>query len=99
MLPVFNQYRKMLNDFNVDLSDYDEDKLWIHRLIIRGFDKNGNDKKILRLKINDNLEYEYKIYDDAPKNEELETYEQTYSRMENKIAEREREREREHRCN
>lgn len=95
MLPVFNQYRKMLNDFNVDLSDYDEDKLWIHRLIIRGFDKNGNDKKILRLKINDNLEYEYKIYDDAPKNEELETYEQTYSRMENKIAERERE----HRCN
>ena len=93
MLPVFNQYRKMLNDFNVDLSDYDEDKLWIHRLIIRGFDKNGNDKKILRLKINDNLEYEYKIYDDAPKNEELETYEQTYSRMENKIAERE------HRCN
>lgn len=94
MLPVFNQYRKMLNDFNVDLSDYDEDKLWIHRLIIRGFDKNGNDKKILRLKINDNLEYEYKIYDDAPKNEELETYEQTYSRMENKIAERERERER-----
>lgn len=90
MLPVFNQYRKMLNDFNVDLSDYDEDKLWIHRLIIRGFDKNGNDKKILRLKINDNLEYEYKIYDDAPKNEELETYEQTYSRMENKIAERER---------
>lgn len=89
MLPVFNQYRKMLNDFNVDLSDYDEDKLWIHRLIIRGFDKNGNDKKILRLKINDNLEYEYKIYDDAPKNEELETYEQTYSRMENKIAERE----------
>ena len=53
--------------------NYDEDKLWIHRLIIRGFDKNGNDKKILRLKINDNLEYEYKIYDDAPKNEELET--------------------------
>ena len=90
MLPVFNQYRKMLNDFNVDLSDYDEDKLWIHRLIIRGFDKNGNDKKILRLKINDNLEYEYKIYEKKKKNEELETYEQTYSRMENKIAERER---------
>lgn len=39
MLPIFNEYRSMLKSFNLDLSDYDKDKLWIDRLIIRGIDK------------------------------------------------------------
>ena len=32
MNPIFNEYRTMLNDFGVDLSQYDEDKLWIDRI-------------------------------------------------------------------
>ena len=41
MLPIFKDYRKMLLDNGLDLSEYDEDKLWIDRLIIKGFDRNG----------------------------------------------------------
>lgn len=91
MNPIFNEYRTMLNDFGVDLSQYDEDKLWIDRMIIRGIGKNGEDKKICRLKINDNLEYEHKFYKNIPSNEELESYEETYQRMHEIIAEREKE--------
>ena len=50
MLPIFKDYRRMLFDNGLDLSEYDEDKLWIDRLIVRGFDKKGNIKKICRLK-------------------------------------------------
>lgn len=78
MLPIFNEYRGMLKEFGVNLSQYDEDKLWIDRLIIRGISKNGEIKKICRLKVTDELEYEYKFYSDIPKNEELETWEETY---------------------
>ena len=91
MNPIFNEYRTMLNDFGVDLSQYDKDKLWIDRMIIRGIGKNGEDKKICRLKVNDDLEYEYKFYKDVPSNEELENYEETYQRMYETIAEREKE--------
>lgn len=91
MNPIFNEYRTMLNDFGVDLSQYDEDKLWIDRMIIRGIGKNGEDKKICRLKVNDDLEYEYKFYKNIPSNDELESYEETYQRMSESIAERERE--------
>lgn len=98
MLPIFNDYRKMLKDFNIDLSEYDENKLWIDNLIIKGFDKQGKERKILRLKVNDNLEYEFKYYTKTtkkngtqiikPKNEELETYEETYKRLEKQIKEK-----------
>lgn len=90
MLPIFNEYRKMLKDFGIDLSDYDKDKLWIDRLIIRGFDKQGNDRKICRLKVNDNLKYEYKFYSKIPTNDELETWEESYQRLSTQIAEKER---------
>lgn len=107
MLPIFEDYRKMLNDFNVDLSEYDNDKLWIDNLIIKGFDRNGKERKILRLHVEgewDNLHYEcsnyYKIKTkngekikiiSKPSNEELETWEETYKRLEKSIRERERE--------
>lgn len=89
MLPIFNEYRKMLKDFGVNLSQYDEDKLWVDRLIIRGICKDGEVKKICRLKVTDELEYEYKFYSNIPKNEELETWEETYLRMSNEISEKE----------
>lgn len=89
MLPVFKEYRKMLKDFGINLSNYDEDKLWVDRLIIRGIGKDGEIKKICRLKVTDELEYEYKFYASIPKNEDLETWEETYNRMSEEIFERE----------
>lgn len=91
MTPIFNEYRSMLAHFGIDLSNYDEDKLWIDRLIIRGFDKNGNQHKICKLKVNNNLEYEYNFYNKIPNNEDLITWEELYSLYEPQIRERERE--------
>lgn len=99
MLPIFKDYRKMLLDNGLDLSEYDEDKLWIDRLIIKGFDRKGNIKKICRLNVQgewNDLHYEVRWYKNKdniikPKNEDLETWEETYKRLENKIVERERE--------
>jgi 3'-phosphoadenosine 5'-phosphosulfate sulfotransferase (PAPS reductase)/FAD synthetase len=89
MLPIFKDYRKMLLDNGLDLSEYDEDKLWVDRLIIRGISKKGEIKKICRLKVTDELEYEYKFYSDIPKNEELETWEETYLRIYDEISDKE----------
>lgn len=91
MTPIFNEYRNMLSQFSLDLSSYDENKLWIDYLIIRGFDKEGNSRKIARLKINDNLEYEYKFYDKIPKNEDLLTWEELYQFHEKEILKKEAE--------
>lgn len=91
MLPIFKEYRNMLKSFNIDLSMYDENKLWIDKLIIKGIDKQGNDKKICRLRITNDLIYEYKFYDKIPVNEDLITYEETYQLFNDKIRERERE--------
>lgn len=91
MTPIFEDYRTMLKSYGIDLSQYDTDKLWINRLIIRGFDKNGNDRKILRLKVTDELDYEYKWYTDIPKNDELETWEESYKRLEAQILDKEQE--------
>jgi 3'-phosphoadenosine 5'-phosphosulfate sulfotransferase (PAPS reductase)/FAD synthetase len=89
MLPIFKDYRKMLLDNGLDLSEYDENKLWVDRLIIRGISKKGEIKKICRLKVTDELEYEYKFYSDIPKNEELETWEETYLRIYDEISDKE----------
>ena len=90
MLPIFNEYSSMLQDFGIELP-YSPNKLWVDRLIIRGFDKKGNQHKICRLNITDDLRYEYKMYTKLPKDEELETWEETYNRLESIITERERE--------
>ena len=50
MLPIFKEYRGMLKDFNIPLSMYDEDKLWVDRLIIRGIDKQGKIEKNMSIK-------------------------------------------------
>ena len=51
MLPIFKDYRKMLLDNGLDLSEYDEDKLWVDKLIVKGFDKKGNIKGIFAIDI------------------------------------------------
>lgn len=91
MLPVFNEYRSMLKEYGIDLSQYDKNKLWVDRLIIKGIGKDREIKKICRLKVTEELEYEYKFYSNIPKNEELETWEETYLRMSNEISDRETE--------
>lgn len=91
MLPIFNEYSSMLQDFGIELP-YSPNKLWVDRLIIRGFDKEGNQHKICRLNITEDLRYECKMYTKLPKDEDLETWEETYNRLESIITERERER-------
>lgn len=91
MLPVFSEYLSMLASFGVDLSMYDENKLWVDRLIIRGFDGGGKEHKICRLKVTDELEYEFKFYEKVPRNEKLITWDELYKLNENKILEREKE--------
>lgn len=90
MLPIFNEYSSMLQDFGIELP-YSTNKLWVDRLIIRGFDKEGNQHKICRLNITEDLRYECKMYTKLPKDEDLETWEETYNRLEPIITERERE--------
>ena len=90
MLPIFNEYSSMLQDFGIELP-YSPNKLWVDRLIIRGFDKEGNQHKICRLNITEDLRYECKMYTKLPKDEDLETWEETYNRLESIITERERE--------
>lgn len=65
MLPIFKEYRNMLNDNGIDLSEYDDNKLWIDRMIIKGFDKSGKERKICKLKVvgdYKNLRYEQTFY-------------------------------------
>ena len=91
MLPIFDNYRKMLKDVcGLDLSQYNDNKLWIDRMIIRGFNLQGEEVKICRLKVTDDLEYTYKFYDKSYSNDELLTYEQVYLLLEDTIRERER---------
>ena len=90
MLPIFNEYSSMLQDFGIELP-YSPNKLWVDRLIIRGFDKEGNQHKICRLNITEDLRYECKMYTKLLKDEDLETWEETYNRLESIITERERE--------
>ena len=50
MLPIFKEYKQMLFENGVDLSEYNDDKLWIDRMIIKGFDKSGKEKKDMQVK-------------------------------------------------
>lgn len=91
MLPVFQNYRELLHNLGLDLSQYDSDKLWIDRLIIRGFSKQGHLIKIVRLKVSFYLNYEFSFYSKLPDNDELETWEETYQRLSKEIFDKEQE--------
>lgn len=57
MTPVFKEYIKFLKDNKIDVEKYElrEGYYWIDNMIIKCFDTNGNIQKILRLKIDDDL--------------------------------------------
>jgi len=84
-------YQHLLQEYGVDLSNYDNDKLWVDRLIVRGITYNGDIIKICRLKVTDDLKYTYKFYDNLPNNKDLETYEETYQRLSKQILDKENE--------
>ena len=91
MLPIFNEYGIFLKDKGIDLSNYREDTLWIDRQIIKGFNKSGSVEKILRIKIDEDLNVSHKFYPKEVVAEDLENWEETYIRLENEIVKKEKE--------
>ena len=61
MNPIFNEYIKFLNDNNVNIN-INEGYYWLDNQIIKAFDTEGNLHKIVRLKIDNNLNITYKYY-------------------------------------
>lgn len=57
MNPVFDEYIKFLRDTSEqELSDVKEGYFWLDRLIIKGFDKQGNVHKFYKVKVSEDLE-------------------------------------------
>lgn len=57
MNPVFNEYIKFLRDTSgQELSDVKEGYFWLDRLIIKGYDKQGNVHKFYKVKVSEDLE-------------------------------------------
>lgn len=57
MNPVFKEYIKFLRDTSgQELSDVKEGYFWLDRLIIKGFDKQGNVHKFYKVKVSEDLE-------------------------------------------
>lgn len=56
MNPIYNEYLTFLRDTtNQPLDDLTEGYFWLDKSIIKGFDKQGNEHKFYRIKIDDNL--------------------------------------------
>lgn len=57
MNPIYNEYLTFLRDTtNQPLKDLKEGYFWLDRSIIKGFDKQGNEHKFYRVKIENSLE-------------------------------------------
>lgn len=93
MLPVFKEYYDMLIEHGAtQLKQYSPDKLWVDMSIIKGISKQTAEPvKILRIKIDDSLNMTFSGYKTTPNDSELETFEESYQRLSNIIAEREKE--------
>ena len=91
MLPVFNDYIGFLKEKGID-EQLQEGYLWIDNQIVKGFDKNGNIVKLLRLKIADDLTITSKGYKGINIDyDKLESWTDTINRYNDILAERERE--------
>jgi 3'-phosphoadenosine 5'-phosphosulfate sulfotransferase (PAPS reductase)/FAD synthetase len=60
--PVYKEYIQFLKSNNVDVSKLKEGYYWIDRQIIRGYDFQGKEYKIMRIKIHDDLSVSYSFY-------------------------------------
>ena len=57
MNPIYNEYLTFLRDTNKQpLEDLKEGYFWLDKSIIKGFDKQGNEHKFYRVKIENSLE-------------------------------------------
>lgn len=57
MNPIYNEYLTFLRNITKQpLNDLKEGYFWLDRLIIKGFDKQGNEHKFYRVKIDNTLE-------------------------------------------
>ena len=70
MNPIYNEYLTFLRDTtNQPLKDLKEGYFWLDRSIIKGFDKQGNEHKFYRVKIENSLEsvdcFKLKNYDNV----------------------------------
>ena len=88
---VFNEYITFLKDKGLDNAKYNlkEGYYWQDRQIIKAYDKQGNTHKILRLKIDDDLNIEFKPY--KKEEFEIESWEETVERNKKHLIEIENE--------
>ena len=57
MNPIYNEYLTFLRDTTKQsLEDLKEGYFWLDKSIIKGFDKQGNEHKFYRVKIENSLE-------------------------------------------
>ena len=57
MNPIYNEYLTFLRDTSKQpLEDLKEGYFWLDKSIIKGFDKQGNEHKFYRIKIENSLE-------------------------------------------
>lgn len=77
---IFNEYIKFLIDKGLDNQKYNlkEGYYWLDNQIIKAYDKEGNIHKILRLKVDDNLNITFKDY--KKENFKIESWNDTVER-------------------
>lgn len=85
MNPVFNEYINFLKDKGVNIEKYNirEGYFWLDNQIIKAFDKQGNLQKILRLKVDDDLNIIVKDYGEF--SFDIESWEETIERNKGKL--------------
>ena len=81
---VFKEYIGFLENKGLKYK-LEEGYYWLDNSIIKAFDKEGNLHKVLRIYINDNLEMTFKEYKDKPF--EIESWNETVKRNENRLLE------------
>lgn len=91
MLPVFKEYYDMLIEHGAtQLKQYSPDKLWVDMSIVKGISKHTYEPvKILRIKIDDDLNMAFSDYKTTPQDSELETFEDSYQRLCGSIKDKE----------
>lgn len=92
MNPVFKEYIQFLKDKGLDYP-LEEGYYWLDKQIIKCYDNKGDIHKILRLKIDDELNITYKYYDNINTSNSLikESWQDTVIRNKNKLNKLEKE--------
>ena len=86
MLPIFNEYIDYLRNNNIDLP-LEEGKFWLDNVTIKAFDKEGKERKIYKILVDDDFNLSYKSYQLPQKviDDGWETWEDTIKRNKNRL--------------